>query len=54
MEVGPRDGLQNEPKFVETEVKIEFINHLSKVGLQNIETTRYCLNNFSSKNFKST
>lgn len=46
VEVGPRDGLQNEPKFVETDVKIEFINRLSKVGLSNIEVTAYvcCLN----------
>lgn len=41
VEVGPRDGLQNEPKFVETDVKIEFINRLSKVGLSNIEVTSY-------------
>ena len=41
VEVGPRDGLQNEPKFVETDVKIEFINRLSKVGLRNIEATAY-------------
>lgn len=41
VEVGPRDGLQNEPKFVDTDVKIEFINRLSKVGLSNIEVTAY-------------
>lgn len=41
VEVGPRDGLQNEQKFVETDVKIEFINRLSKVGLSNIEVTAY-------------
>lgn len=40
VEVGPRDGLQNEPKFVETDVKIEFINRLSKIGFRNIEATR--------------
>lgn len=40
VEVGPRDGLQNESKFVETDVKVEFINRLSKVGFQNIEVTR--------------
>ncbi|XP_031630596.1 hydroxymethylglutaryl-CoA lyase, mitochondrial [Contarinia nasturtii] len=41
VEVGPRDGLQNEPKYVETDVKIEFINRLSKVGFQNIEVTSF-------------
>lgn len=41
VEVGPRDGLQNEPKWVETDVKVEFINRLSKVGFRNIESTRY-------------
>lgn len=40
VEVGPRDGLQNEPKWVDTDVKIEFINRLSYVGLRNIEVTR--------------
>lgn len=41
VEVGPRDGLQNEAKFVDTDVKVEFINRLSKVGLSTIEVTRY-------------
>lgn len=40
VEVGPRDGLQNIPKFVETDVKIELINRLSKVGFSSIEATR--------------
>lgn len=49
VEVGPRDGLQNEPKFVETDVKIEFINRLSKVGLETIEATRFVENtNFTA------
>lgn len=47
VEVGPRDGLQNESTFVETDVKIEFINRLSKVGLRNIEVTRYCNTSFT-------
>jgi hydroxymethylglutaryl-CoA lyase len=38
IEVGPRDGLQNEPLFVPTSVKIEFINLLSKTGLASIES----------------
>lgn len=41
VEVGPRDGLQNEAKFIDTDVKVEFINRLSKVGLSTIEVTRY-------------
>lgn len=45
VEVGPRDGLQNEGDFVPTEKKIEFINRLSQTGLQTIEVTRYALSN---------
>lgn len=36
-EVGPRDGLQNEDRFVETDKKIELINKLSACGFQKIE-----------------
>lgn len=41
VEVGPRDGLQNELKIVPTETKIEFINRLSTTGLQTIEATSF-------------
>ncbi len=41
VEVGPRDGLQNEPQFVPTDIKIELINRLSKTGLRTIETTSF-------------
>jgi len=41
VEVGPRDGLQNEKKPVDTDVKIEFINRLSQTGLSYIEATSY-------------
>jgi hydroxymethylglutaryl-CoA lyase len=41
VEVGPRDGLQNEPQLVPTEVKVEFIEKLSKTGLRNIEATAF-------------
>nr|XP_018902657.1 PREDICTED: hydroxymethylglutaryl-CoA lyase, mitochondrial isoform X2 [Bemisia tabaci] len=41
VEVGPRDGLQNEPNIVPTNVKIDFINQLSKTGLQTIEATSF-------------
>ncbi|PZP57650.1 MAG: hydroxymethylglutaryl-CoA lyase [Azospira oryzae] len=37
VEVGPRDGLQNEPKPVPTPVKIELIERLAEAGLQAIE-----------------
>src|SRR5689334_17307680 len=41
IEVGPRDGLQNESSFVSTKHKIELINKLSQSGLQNIEITSF-------------
>lgn len=37
VEVGPRDGLQNEPDRVSTAVKIELIDRLSGAGLRAIE-----------------
>lgn len=40
-EVGPRDGLQNEKKFVATEDKIAWINQLSQSGLNYIEMTSF-------------
>jgi hydroxymethylglutaryl-CoA lyase len=36
-EVGPRDGLQNEPVAVPTDTKIAFINALSQTGVTEIE-----------------
>ena len=33
-EVGPRDGLQNEPVTISTETKIELIDILSRTGLR--------------------
>jgi hydroxymethylglutaryl-CoA lyase len=41
VEVGPRDGLQNEKTIVPTAVKIELINRLSACGLRTIETTSF-------------
>ncbi|ARG98085.1 hydroxymethylglutaryl-CoA lyase [Legionella micdadei] len=41
VEVGPRDGLQNEPSFLPTETKVELINLLSESGLKNIEVTSF-------------
>lgn len=37
IEVGPRDGLQNEKIVLTTQQKVEFINLLSATGLQTIE-----------------
>ncbi len=41
VEVGPRDGLQNEPEFVPTEKKIEFVNMLTAAGCKKIEATSF-------------
>ncbi|PNJ23791.1 3-hydroxymethyl-3-methylglutaryl-CoA lyase, cytoplasmic isoform X2 [Pongo pygmaeus] len=41
VEVGPRDGLQNEKVIVPTDIKIEFINRLSQTGLSVIEVTSF-------------
>jgi hydroxymethylglutaryl-CoA lyase len=41
VEVGPRDGLQNEKSIVPTAVKIELIDRLSATGLQTIEATSF-------------
>ena len=41
IEVGPRDGLQNEKFFVDTNLKIKFINQLTKSGLKHIEVTSF-------------
>lgn len=40
-EVGPRDGLQNEPIWIQTEDKIAWINQLSRTGLSYIEITSF-------------
>lgn len=37
VEVGPRDGLQNEKKVIPLKVKLEFIEKLEAAGLKNIE-----------------
>lgn len=41
IEVGPRDGLQNESAFVATKHKIELIDALSQTGLEYIEVTSF-------------
>jgi hydroxymethylglutaryl-CoA lyase len=37
VEVGPRDGLQNEPAAVRVEVRVELVRQLALAGLRNIE-----------------
>jgi hydroxymethylglutaryl-CoA lyase len=41
IEVGPRDGLQNEKLFVPTEIKKKFIMALKNAGLQEMELTSF-------------
>ncbi|MEF3328244.1 hydroxymethylglutaryl-CoA lyase [Oceanobacillus oncorhynchi] len=40
-EVGPRDGLQNEQKWISTEDKVVWINMLSKTGVSEIEYSSF-------------
>lgn len=41
VEVGPRDGLQNEKSIIPTEDKFKFIEMLSESGLKTIEVTSF-------------
>jgi hydroxymethylglutaryl-CoA lyase len=41
VEVGPRDGLQNEPGELATEVKLELIERLAEAGLPAVEATAF-------------
>ena len=41
VEVGPRDGLQNEKSVVPTDVKVQLINQLSDCGLSYVEATSF-------------
>ncbi|MGA1597658.1 MAG: hydroxymethylglutaryl-CoA lyase [bacterium] len=41
VEVGPRDGLQNETAWVPTETKVELIRKLAQAGLTSIEATSF-------------
>ncbi len=40
-EVGPRDGLQNEPEFIATDKKVALSNLLTEAGCQQIEVTSF-------------
>ncbi|MFS0863459.1 hydroxymethylglutaryl-CoA lyase [Fredinandcohnia sp. 179-A 10B2 NHS] len=41
IEVGPRDGLQNEKNIIQTDSKIEFIHKLKKAGIREMELTSF-------------
>jgi len=41
VEVGPRDGLQNEKEFVPTDVKVELCDRLSAAGFPNVEAASF-------------
>ncbi len=41
VEVGPRDGLQNEAVVVDTHTKVEFINRRVAAGVQRIEAASF-------------
>jgi hydroxymethylglutaryl-CoA lyase len=41
VEVGPRDGLQNESTLIPLALKLDFIHALAKAGLTRIETTSF-------------
>ena len=41
VEVGPRDGLQNEKSIIATEDKFTFIKMLAEAGLRSVEVTSF-------------
>ncbi|PIE82877.1 MAG: hydroxymethylglutaryl-CoA lyase [Candidatus Contendobacter odensis] len=41
IEVGPRDGLQNEQKQIDTDTKVKLIDKLADTGLKTIEATSF-------------
>ena len=41
VEVGPRDGLQNEAQVIPADVKVSFVDALSEAGLPEIEVTSF-------------
>jgi hydroxymethylglutaryl-CoA lyase len=40
-EVGPRDGFQNEPETIPSDLKVELIDALARTGLRRIEVTSF-------------
>ena len=41
VDVGPRDGLQNEKQMIPADVKVELVDRLTDAGVQNIEVTSF-------------
>ncbi|MEM6531595.1 MAG: hydroxymethylglutaryl-CoA lyase [Myxococcota bacterium] len=41
IEVGPRDGLQNERRIIPTDVKVAFVNLLSLTGVDEVEVSAF-------------
>jgi len=41
VEVGPRDGLQNEPQTIGAEVKVELVERLAAAGFSNVEAAAF-------------
>ena len=41
VEVGPRDGLQNEKQLVAADIKVELVRRLERAGLKSIEVTSF-------------
>ncbi len=41
VEVGPRDGLQNDPTLLDTAVKLEFIDRLIEAGVKRMEAASF-------------
>jgi hydroxymethylglutaryl-CoA lyase len=40
-EVGPRDGFQNEPEIISTDVKVALVEALGRTGLRRLEVTSF-------------
>jgi hydroxymethylglutaryl-CoA lyase len=41
VEVGPRDGLQNDPAMMSTDIKLEFIDRLIEAGVKRMEAASF-------------
>src|SRR5512137_1295497 len=41
VDVGPRDGLQNEKQMIPADVKVELVDRLTDAGFRNIEVTSF-------------
>jgi len=41
VEVGPRDGLQNEKSMIPTDVKVQLVNRLAAAGFANVESASF-------------